>query len=76
MTFSSAFIFVCGAATGALVYDVALERQQPLRWSEPSIPRAVAYCPPANKAGHALTASMIQESYIAGADKAHDCVYR
>lgn len=70
MRFKSAFIWVCGAATGVLVYDVALDRQHPM----PPAQRMARYCPNQNAAGRTLSASMV--SSAAGTRTIHECEYR
>lgn len=60
--------FVFGLATGVLLYDTALERQQHQQHSG-----YVHLCAPTDAAGRALAAEMVSS---AAGDSVHECEYR
>lgn len=75
MTFTHAFLYVCGIATGVLLYDVAIERQHPMpvTVAQPVASASVDGCSRESAAGRSLAASMVSS---AAGDSVHDCYYR
>lgn len=74
MTFTHAFLYVAGIATGVLLYDTAIERQQPMSiTAAQKVSASVDGCYRETAAGMSLAASMVSS---AGTDRVHECYYR